>query len=295
MSNNFVDKNTLHEKIKLIDFARKYSIETLGFNVGHAFEKEDYSIDSYYWIMFSPKTKLRLDYKMFSNKLQAKQAEAKLSSEYDTDVRGSKGHSGDCVIIKSLVLSDSERIAYVVVHEKWHNFVNDISSPENRLIDEAAARAIGFNESMNIMKKSYGMNSEYWSATEEREESRAESIALNALARSLYELYESDKLESEILKEKQKALRYFNMTYGKKLGYNIKNNADFCDQYMYTALYPLTDRIYQKYGKEAIPLFVTSMRIAKEQGFNAGVNELLKYYDGLDTGIYKKAFNIFKK
>ncbi len=59
-------------ELELIDFARKYSINRLGFDKDHAFEKYDKSIYAYYFVQWSPRFRLKIRWESFENRREAK-------------------------------------------------------------------------------------------------------------------------------------------------------------------------------------------------------------------------------
>ncbi len=282
-------------KLDFVGFAREYCVYELGLNVGHAFEAYDDRTYTFYVLYWSPKTDFKLSYDFVGSRAQGMTRKKYKSAKNDVELRESDavGGNGDCPVTKSLLESSDARIAYAVVHEKWHDSANGESVMENRMIEESAGNAMGFNECTEIVKRFHGSRSdEYRRSLEQKERHDALADAINPLVASLNELYESDRPYREMLREKRKTIRNFNRTFERIIGDRVANNADIADYYTYTALYPLTDDIYSRHGWErSREIFLSAMKKTKSKGFYAGVEELLKYSD-LDKGQYRNVINV---
>ncbi len=294
---------SLDEKRELIKFAIKYSKENLGFNIGHAYEKYNNSGHSYHLVLWSSRTKLERNRRSFDNKRLAEDKIKELSTRNkDIRYRTSVGFGGAdeyCTITKSFLMKSPSRIAEGIIHEKWHDFIKKFRCTEkNKIINESVACSIGYNESINIISHFHGSSStEYKDAIETKEYNLTGSKITKCLAETLNELYTSScnsiLYETEILNKKREILKKFNKQAEEKLGFIYKNNAHVADWYTYDALLPLTDNIYKKHGNhKAIKIFINAMKIAKEEGFRNGVEELLKHSDS-DKAEYRKVVNIY--
>ncbi len=273
------------EKRRLIEFTKKYSAEKLGFDVGLAFATESDSMHACYKVVWSPRTKLILNSRRFDDEHSALEERNRLSSEgndaYVMDVIAYGGKDGSPVT-RSLLEKPPEFVACAVIHEKWHDRVGYMSAYENAMVNEAAAYAIGLAEGIEVTKRFYGEGSpEHMNAVEQQKNYLEKLKAIKSLAEEMNELYESNMPESEMLEEKERLLDGFN----KKFNYKIEDNAKLAKSYVYAALFPLAHDIYAKHHDGAVGIFIGAMRIAEEEGLEAGIEDLLMY-SGLDGKEY---------
>ena len=283
-------------KMKLIEFSRKYAVDRLGFDAGNAFE---YVIDEDCYYALAYTSKIGFEYfkcLIFKKEDDVIQEKNKLSLDNDVSLRYVEGYGGGgigdyCQITKSLLNGYPERVVYMVLHEKWHDFVKDYALNERtRMIDEAAGDSIAFKEAINILKNFKYLNKyDYLFAISARRNILRQGNIVNGLFKHLYELYKLDKPSDEITEAKEKILRRFDIKAKIILGVNYRyitkqayfhNNASVADKYVYSALRPLTEDICNRHDtKRSIEIFAEAMKTAKKEGFNAGVEELLRHSD----------------
>ncbi len=285
-------------KRELVEFSRRYAVELLNFNVGHSFEAESDGTYACWALQWSPRTELRLYNDDFDSKSDAMKKSMDLLEEYDVMGRPLEayGGAGTCPVTKSLLSMPSHEIASTVVHERFHDKVSWFRKmEENLMIEESAADVLGINESIKIMRLLYGLDSqEYKEAVACKERNMERAKAIRSLVEDLDSLYISGKPRFEILEEKKRMLDDFNLSYKELVGTKIDSNAVLCSFYTYDALWQLADDIYMSHNFRAKEIFVGAMKVAKFLGFEAGVDELLKY-SSLDKKDYKRAINVYRK
>ncbi len=283
-------------KRELVDFARTYSVDVLGLDIGDAFGKEgEDAANRRYAIYWSPRVGLKFCHKSFKNERDAKLEKEKLSLDYDVFSRtwNAYGGASDYMPVTRCFLRKSAKdIANAVPHEKWHDFIKKFDIPGNLMINEAVASALGVNSSISMTGQIYGKKSrQHMEAVAQRERKLAGSKLVNALVNDLINLYESEKPEVDVLREKKRILKGFNQSE-KPVDLKVRNNADLADRYVYCALFPLADNVYRRYGPGSVVVFAVAMRKSRYEGFEAGVKELLKYYTGQDRECYRKTINV---
>ena len=275
-------------ELELIDFARKYSINRLGFDKDHAFEKYDKSIYAYYFVQLSPRFRLKIRWESFENRREAKISASKKKTEgYDVYYRDVEAVGNkNLPITKSLLKCDLAEIAFTVPHEKWHNYAKPYSLVfrDCEIIEEACANAIGFNEASNIVKELYGNKSdEMKDVLLQLDSGREASQEARNIGEELNHLYKSKLDEKEMMKLKKIICKKYDFE---------PNNASILETYVYDALFDLTDYIYTENSrKESIRIFTTALRTASNKGFRKGVESLLKHYDG-DKEQFRRVPNV---
>lgn len=276
------------EKIDFINFVKKYAIEELGFNKDNSFERHDPNLEEVYYLSWSPKTKLKICYAPYESSYEAEQQFNNIRKMgYDVVLYALEAIGDENFPITESLLKDTpERIAYTILHEKWHNFSSEYTSNWKNcgIIDESCGHTIGLNEAINIVKQFYGTDSEELKkAVKQLEDRKERGKKIKLLAEELNELYQSEKSEPEILKEREKICKKYDWE---------ANNADIGFYYPYYALFGLTNSIYSTYNrKKSIEIFISALKVANKD-FKEGIEELLKYYDG-NKEEYRKVFNVF--
>lgn len=282
-----------NQTMEFIDFTKMYSIETLGLNKDHGFEKQSKRMRAVYFVCWAPKGELKYDYKLFKSKFLAQLMKCVKSLRNYAYVREAEAYGGmDCPITPSLLESTPSRIAYVVPHEKWHCSVIDYSCSENLMMEESTGNAIANNEAVNMVENFYGKDSEeYKEAVDDREYYRKRAKLSKMLVEELNKLYETMDFDEKDVKG---ILSKYNKLSEETLDREGWDSVvDVLDDYSYDALYPLAEDVYLRHGYEkSREIFILALGLAQKNGFEHGVKELLKHSE-LDEKEYMRVINIF--
>ncbi len=284
-----MDDNEIKERLRLVEFARKYSIEQLGFDKDHMFEVYAADLKEFYSVLLSPRTDLKLHRYRFHDKRAAEDFMEKWGDKFDVYLKplAAVGEREDMPITERLLECDIAFIAYVVPHEKWHSYVGAYTRKGGTnclLLEESIGNAIALTEAADIVKGFYGPESrEYEKSVKSLEKGKKHEARVNSIVKELDMLYSSSMTEPSILEGR--------IEIYEKYGFE-PNNSLTADYYMYTALSVPAEHVYSTYGRdEAMEIFVSVLKTAKRKGFKKGVEKLLRYYGG-DKSEYRDAINV---
>lgn len=271
----------------------------------HCFEEIDAS-KTYYFGVASPKTRFTIE------KVGTSLSEKSFKwdkENYDVFIgRVEVCGIGYFPITEGLISAPEERIAFVVPHEGFHLQVQDLrEARKNIMLEEAMADIVGVDQACHIMKEYYGESSfHYKQALKLKGDYSIITKFFKELAETLNHGFLSCETEGEKLKTKKEILkkaklqqiRLLQETDGwcKDVLNRPLNNASIAHIYRYAAFHGLVEDVYDHHSfNESMEIFRETLRRAKTQGLEAGVNTLLENSSGINTKAdYGNAINVYE-
>ena len=118
-----IKRDNFEEQFKLIDTAKEYCKDELGFNCMNMFTKiaddKDLPEQQYYMLWSSPKDRIFIPYGLLSKDLKVLEKHRK--EDEDSYLRVAEVYADKNIpITKSLLQQNVSRIVGVVCHEVWH-------------------------------------------------------------------------------------------------------------------------------------------------------------------------------
>ena len=305
-----VKRDNFEEQLKLIDTAKEYCKDELGFNCGNMFTKiasdKDLPEQQFYMLWSSPKDRIFIPHGLLSK--DSKVLEKYQAEDVDYHLREAEVYADKNIpITKSLLEQDASRIVGAVCHEVWHinvktktyqdkhgkNYIKGLPN-DGFLLDEAIVVEFYISSAQNIISRIYGKNSIQYKRVISINNYYTTLAKKSILIDNLQELYVKRLPHAKDLFVKNYKSFNFPERYDTYESEDDVNNAELGEEYSYFRFYPIARRISKNLGlKESIPVFQEAIKIASKDGIEESIPFLLEY-SGYSPRNYSKVFSPFK-